>query len=96
VAGLRERGYLTVAPSPTDGREKVLSLTARAERFLATVQEAGRSVEATLREEAGDEAVDQLFITLDLLARHAGRPRGQGADQTAGWWAMRWHDAEDG
>jgi DNA-binding MarR family transcriptional regulator len=76
VSGLHERGYLTVRPSATDGREKVLGLTPRAEQFLATVQDAGRAIEAKLREEVGADEVDNLFRALDLLARHASPLRG--------------------
>ena len=96
VAGLREHGYLTVAPSPTDRRERVLSLTPRAEQFLVTVQDAGHAVETRLRAEIGDEGVDQLFRALDLLARHAGPLPGEGITRAGGWWPLRGQQAGDG
>lgn len=68
VAGLREHGYLNVTPSATDRREKTLTLTSRAERFLQALNDAGRAIEARLREELGAEGVEQLFHALDLLA----------------------------
>lgn len=76
VAGLHERGYLTVRPSPTDGREKVLSLTPRAEQYLATVQDAAHAMEVKLREELGTEGMDNFYRALEVLARHAG-PRSE-------------------
>src|SRR5215472_8104094 len=80
VTRLREDGYLTVSASATDGREKVLSLTPRAEQFLATLTEARRSVEARLREQIGAAGMDQLFLTLDLLAGLGGPPGGEEPD----------------
>lgn len=77
VARLREDGYLNVSASATDGREKVLSLTARAELFLATLQQASCSVEARLREQIGAIGLEQLFVTLDLLAELGGGGPGE-------------------
>ena len=96
VAGLRDRGYLITGPSSSDRREKVLSLTPRAVQFLATVQEAGRAVEAKLRAEVGADGVDQLFRALDVLARHAEPSPGSAAAQAAGQWAIGRQDADDG
>jgi DNA-binding MarR family transcriptional regulator len=77
VARLRDDGYLNVSASPTDGREKVLSLTPRAEHFLASLQQASRSVEARLCEQIGTAGLEQLFRALDLLAELAGPPPGE-------------------
>jgi DNA-binding MarR family transcriptional regulator len=95
VARLREDGYLNVSASATDGREKVLSLTPRAKRFLATLQEAGRSVEAKLRAQIGADGLDQLFRTLDLLTELGGPPRAEAPGGAPALWALRWQDAED-
>jgi len=95
VAGLRKHGYLIVTPSSTDGREKVLSLTPRAEQFLATVQDASRAVEAKLREEIGADGVDKLFRALDLLARHAGPPPAEDDARAPGWQPVRRPEADD-
>ena len=92
VARLREDGYLDVSASATDGREKVLSLTARAEHFLATLQQASRTAEARLREQIGAAGLEQLFQTLDLLAGLGGTPPG---DEPADAPTLRWQDAED-
>ncbi len=83
VAGLRERGYLNVTPSPTDGREKTLTLTPRASQFLAALADAGRAVESRLREELGADGIEQLFHALDLLAELADPQPGQPATQVA-------------
>ena len=95
VARLREGGYVNVSASATDGREKVLSLTPRAEQFLATLQEAGRSVEARLREQIGADGLNQLFLTLDLLAELGGPPDPEEPGGPPALWALRWQDAED-
>lgn len=79
VAELKERGYLSVAPSPSDGREKVLTLTPRAEQFLTALNDAGRAIEARLSEELGADGVEQLFHALDLLAGLAGPRPGEPA-----------------
>jgi DNA-binding MarR family transcriptional regulator len=72
VAGLKERGYLDVTPSPTDGRVKTLSLTPLAEQFLTALQHAGHVVESRLRTELGDEGFGQLVRGLDVLAELQG------------------------
>lgn len=94
VARLREDGYLDVTASPTDGREKVLSLTPRGEQFLATLQEAGRSVEARLREQIGADGLEQLLRTLGLLAELGGPPRGEEPGGASTLRALRWQDSE--
>lgn len=95
VARLREDGYLNVSASAADGRERVLTLTPRAEQFLATLQQAGRSVEARLREQIGADGLEQLFRTLDLLAELGGPPRGDEPGGAPARWALRWQDAEE-
>ena len=90
VAGLRERGYLAVTPSAADGREKILTLTPLATRYLQARQQAAHAIEATLREQIGADGEEQLFRFLDLIA---------GDDPTAGdrpaIRALRWLDAHD-
>jgi len=41
VGGLRDRGYVTLSPSPTDGREKIVTLTAHALAYLQAQHAAG-------------------------------------------------------
>lgn len=61
VAGLRERGYVTVSASATNGREKIVALTPRAADYLAAHRKATRRIEAALRREIGNEAFDGLY-----------------------------------
>jgi DNA-binding MarR family transcriptional regulator len=67
VASLRDRGYVTLLPSPTDRREKIVRPTQRAVEFLGAQREAGRRVEARIRRELGPDALDGLYRLLDAL-----------------------------
>jgi DNA-binding MarR family transcriptional regulator len=67
VASLRDRGYITLSPSPTDGREKIVKPTRRAVEFLAAQREAARRIEARIRSELGADALDGLYRLLDAL-----------------------------
>ena len=73
VAGLRDRGYVSLSPSPTDGREKIVRLTAHALEYLTAQGAAERRIESQLRRELGAEAFDGLSRLLDTLS--AGDPR---------------------
>jgi DNA-binding MarR family transcriptional regulator len=74
VASLRDRGYVTLSPSPTDGREKIVKPTRRAVEFLAGQREAARRIEARIRSELGPDALDGLYRLLDALGTEH-RPR---------------------
>jgi DNA-binding MarR family transcriptional regulator len=67
VAGLRDRGYVTLSPSPTDRREKIVKPTRHAVEFLAAQREAGRRIEARIQSELGADALDGLYRLLDAL-----------------------------
>jgi DNA-binding MarR family transcriptional regulator len=67
VAGLRDRGYVTLSPSPTDGREKIVTLTPHALAYLSAERTAGQRIEAQLRRELGDQAFDSLQQFLEVL-----------------------------
>ena len=67
VAGLRDRGYVTLSSSPTDGREKIVKPTRRAVAFLAAQREAAAHIEARLRDELGPGPLDALYRLLDAL-----------------------------
>jgi DNA-binding MarR family transcriptional regulator len=75
VAGLHERGYVTLAPSPTSGREKTVSITAHARDYLAAQRRAARSIDRRLRRRLGDDAVDRARLVLDALAPDDARLR---------------------
>lgn len=95
VTRLREDGYLNVSASATDGREKVLSLTPRAEQFLAALAQAGRFAEARLRDQIGADGLEQLFHTLDVLAELGGPPVVEEPGGASPLWARRWQETED-
>ena len=67
VGGLRDRGYVTLSPSPTDGREKIVMLTPHALAYLSAQRVAGQRIEAQLRRELGDQAFDTLQRLLEVL-----------------------------
>lgn len=67
VNRLCERGYLELRPSPADGREKVVHLTARGDAYLAAQHRAARRLLHDIRSEVGEEAVDALYRLLDAL-----------------------------
>jgi DNA-binding MarR family transcriptional regulator len=67
VAELRARGYVTLEPSPGDGRQKVITLTPRARDYLAAQRAAARRIEEELRQEVGAGAFDSLFTLLEAL-----------------------------
>ncbi len=67
VGILRDRGYVSVDPSPTSGREKVVGLTPKAEAYLIAQGTAMRRIERELRSQLGDDGFAQLFRLLDAL-----------------------------
>jgi DNA-binding MarR family transcriptional regulator len=67
VGGLRDRRYVTVSPSATDGRERIVTLTARAIDYLATQRRAARTIERQLRSELGPDALAGLYRLVDVL-----------------------------
>lgn len=70
IAGLRDRGYVTLAPSPADGREKLVELTPRAIEYLGAQRRAARNVERRLRAEIGQDAFERLFALLEAVGGH--------------------------
>jgi DNA-binding MarR family transcriptional regulator len=90
VAGLRERDYVAVTPSPADGREKLVTLTPKAAGMLAARARSAARLEARLREEIGPEGVEQLLRALDLIAAGHGTAPGDGPALGR----LRWRDAE--
>lgn len=67
VAGLSDRGYLTLSPSPHSGREKLLSLTPRANEYLQVHRRVARRIDERIRVELGEDAVSVLYRLLDAL-----------------------------
>jgi DNA-binding MarR family transcriptional regulator len=75
VSGLRDRGYVVLEPSTTDGRERVVTLTPKATDYLAAQRDAARRIEGELEELLGAAAFDALFSLLDELAGEDDEPR---------------------
>jgi DNA-binding MarR family transcriptional regulator len=67
VNGLRDRGYVTLNPSPRDSREKLVTLTSRALDYLSAQQAAATRVEAQLRQRLGNDGFDSLHRLLDVI-----------------------------
>ncbi|MDA8359900.1 MAG: MarR family winged helix-turn-helix transcriptional regulator [Actinomycetota bacterium] len=67
VVALRDRGYVTLRSSPSDGREKVVNLTPRGQDYLTAQRSASRRIEQDLRKQVGPEAFEGLFRLLEVL-----------------------------
>ena len=67
VSHLHDRGYVSVADSPTSGREKEVTLTLRGTQYLEAQREAVRTIEGELRRELGEEPFGALHRLLDVL-----------------------------
>ena len=67
VASLRDRGYVTLDPSPASGREKRITLTPRARDYLTAHRAAARGIEHRLRTQLGEDAYQGLFLLLEAL-----------------------------
>jgi DNA-binding MarR family transcriptional regulator len=87
VGALRDRGYVTLSPSPTDRREKIVTLTARALAYLGAQQAAGRRIEARVRRELGGQVFDALQQLLGVLgSENAAGVADELEHQPAGLW----------
>ena len=97
VAALREQGFLSVTPSQDDGREKILTLTPRAVNALLAAYRAAKVIEERAREEIGDEAMEQFFHVLDVIADgEPVQPEDRyGVPGAAQLLRLRLHDQQD-
>lgn len=68
VASLRDRGYVSVHPSPHSGREKIVTLTPRAHHYLAAQHDAVRTIDDELHRSLGPDGFDALSRLLDILS----------------------------
>lgn len=75
VAGLRDRGYVTLGASPDDAREKVVILTPRARDYLAAQHAAARRIEQELKSHVGTEAFEGVFALVEALGGEEDQPR---------------------
>jgi DNA-binding MarR family transcriptional regulator len=71
VTSLHDRRYVTLRPSPTDGREKTVQLTSRAIDYLAAQSAAARKIESQLRNKIGPVGFDSLGQLLNALGEAA-------------------------
>jgi DNA-binding MarR family transcriptional regulator len=84
VAALREQGYLSVTPSTDDGREKILTLTPRAVDALLASYRAAGAIEKRVRAQIGDDAMEQFFRVLDVIADgEPGQPEDRSSSRRA-------------
>ena len=67
VAGLRERGYVSVRPSSKSAREKTVTLTPRALEYLDAQRRAVRKIDNQLRANLGPEGFRNLYRLLETL-----------------------------
>jgi DNA-binding MarR family transcriptional regulator len=67
VSSLRERGYVTVDPSPVSGREKTVVVTPKALDYLAARREAVRAIDDLLRSELGPDTLAHAYRLLEAL-----------------------------
>jgi DNA-binding MarR family transcriptional regulator len=70
AAGLRDRGYVSIEPSSTSAREKVVALTPKAHEYLAAQRAAVRKIDNQLRRALGPEAFHDLYRLLEKLGGH--------------------------
>jgi DNA-binding MarR family transcriptional regulator len=67
VAHLRDRNYVLVAQSATNGREKSVTLTSQGIDYLGAQKRAARAIDDQLRSELGEAGLSSLFTLLDGL-----------------------------
>jgi DNA-binding MarR family transcriptional regulator len=70
VHSLRDRGYVALAPSPTSGREKTVTVTPRAGDYLRARRAAARRIERRLRAQVGADAFASLEALVKALGAH--------------------------
>ena len=66
---LERQGYLARRPDPSDGRARIIQLTARGKALDAAVWKAGRDVEQAWRKQFGDAEWSVFNDVLDKLIR---------------------------
>ena len=67
VGHLRDRGYVSVADSPTSKREKSVMITSRGVDYLRTQRAAARAIDDGLRAALGESGFSALHALLDAL-----------------------------
>jgi DNA-binding MarR family transcriptional regulator len=67
VDDLESRGFVRRVDDPSDGRARVVKLTARGRRAVADGRRVVQATEVRIRRELGDRRVDGLRESLELL-----------------------------
>jgi DNA-binding MarR family transcriptional regulator len=67
VGHLRDRGYVSVADSPSSKREKAVMLTSRGVDYLETQRTAAQAIEDELRAALGETGFSGVHALLDAL-----------------------------
>jgi DNA-binding MarR family transcriptional regulator len=68
VKSLHQRGYVSLAGSPHDTREKLVKLTPRANDYLLGQRNAARRIERQIQQQLGADAYQSLTELLAILA----------------------------
>ena len=68
VDDMEQRGYVERHPDPTDGRARLIHLSARGKAALAAARKFHQSYERKLRKTHGDEAIDAVRAVLTTMA----------------------------
>ena len=74
VAGLVERGYVSLEPSPSDRREKIVRPTAHARARVAAAVTARRALDREIAAELGEESLAAVRALAGLLTDPAAPP----------------------
>jgi DNA-binding MarR family transcriptional regulator len=72
VDEMEDHGLIAREASPEDRRAKLIRLTKRGQKVRSTALSASRSMEARLRRELGDSAVDSCRAVLTEFVEHHG------------------------
>jgi len=68
---MERRGYVVRKPDPTDGRARLLHLSARGEEALAAARKFHQIYERRLRKAHGDAAIDTVRTVLTAMVGEA-------------------------
>jgi DNA-binding MarR family transcriptional regulator len=73
LGDLEQRGYLTREPDPTDGRARIIRLTAKGRRLEHVINVQAREAELEIAEHLGPRRFAQLQAALTEFAAYANR-----------------------
>lgn len=71
---MEERGYLHRAPDPSDGRARVIRLTAQGRKLEQTVYDGAQTAERAIAELLGPRRFAQLHHSLETVVSHITEP----------------------